>query len=211
MIIANEKVLVLAPHTDDGEFGCGATMAKMAENGCKIYCAVFSICEDSVPAGYPKDVLQDEFLESMLSLGVRREHTEIFNYRVRRFNERRQDVLEDMIRLRKKINPTVVFAPSLHDIHQDHLCIAQEAVRAFKNRTLLAYEMPWNHLVFSNQLFISLNRSHLDVKLRALSCYKSQAFRTYSNPDVVLGQARCRGVQGGVEYAELFEVVRMSL
>ena len=27
------RVLILAPHTDDGEFGCGGTIAKHIENG----------------------------------------------------------------------------------------------------------------------------------------------------------------------------------
>ena len=26
-----QRALVLAPHTDDGEFGCGATMARLVE------------------------------------------------------------------------------------------------------------------------------------------------------------------------------------
>jgi N-acetylglucosamine malate deacetylase 1 len=30
------NVLVLAPHTDDGEFGCGGTMAPLIENGVKV-------------------------------------------------------------------------------------------------------------------------------------------------------------------------------
>jgi len=33
MIGTWERVLVLAPHTDDGEFGCGGTMARLAEAG----------------------------------------------------------------------------------------------------------------------------------------------------------------------------------
>ena len=28
-----EKILVLGPHTDDGEFGCGGTIAKFIEEG----------------------------------------------------------------------------------------------------------------------------------------------------------------------------------
>ena len=33
MIEAWKRVLVLAPHTDDGEFGCGGTMARLVESG----------------------------------------------------------------------------------------------------------------------------------------------------------------------------------
>ena len=31
-----KKVLVLAPHTDDGELGCGGTVARLLEEGCEV-------------------------------------------------------------------------------------------------------------------------------------------------------------------------------
>ena len=43
-----KKALVLAPHTDDGEFGCGGTIAKMIESGVEVHLAAFSACEKSV-------------------------------------------------------------------------------------------------------------------------------------------------------------------
>ena len=33
MIEAWRRVLVLAPHTDDGEFGCGGTIVRLIEGG----------------------------------------------------------------------------------------------------------------------------------------------------------------------------------
>jgi len=36
------NVLVLAPHTDDGEFGCGGTMARLIESGAAVTYAAFS-------------------------------------------------------------------------------------------------------------------------------------------------------------------------
>ena len=50
-----KKVLVLAPHTDDGELGCGGTVARLLEEGCEVHFAVFSTCAESVPAGFPAD------------------------------------------------------------------------------------------------------------------------------------------------------------
>ena len=211
MTLENKTVLAIAPHTDDIEFGCGGTIAKIIENGCSVHAVAFSICEESVPDGFPKDALRGEFVASMKSLGLSDGNIHIYTYHVRRFNEKRQDILEDLIKLRKVIDPSVVFAPSVNDIHQDHNCIAQETIRAFKNRTLLAYEMPWNHLTFCNTCFVSLERRHVDAKVEALSHYRTQQFRTYSNPEIVMGQARCRGVQGGAQYAEMFEVVRLYL
>ena len=186
-------------------------MARLIENGCDVHCAAFSTCEESVPAGFPKDALGREFSDSMKSLGLPDDHIHIYGYRVRRFNERRQDILADIISLRRAIDPTIVFAPSVNDIHQDHNCIAHEAIRAFKNRTIFCYEVPWNHLVFNNQFFVILKKEHVDAKVNALANYKTQSFRNYSSPDIVTAQARCRGIQSGNDFAEMFEVVRLTI
>ena len=43
------KYLLLAPHTDDIELGCGGTVVKLLEDGNEIHWVVFSTAEDSVP------------------------------------------------------------------------------------------------------------------------------------------------------------------
>ena len=52
-----KNVLILAPHTDDGELGCGGTIAKLIEEGSEVYYAAFSVCETSVPEGYTINIL----------------------------------------------------------------------------------------------------------------------------------------------------------
>ena len=44
-----ERVLVLAPHTDDGEFGCGGTMARLVDEGVDVRYVAFSIATRSLP------------------------------------------------------------------------------------------------------------------------------------------------------------------
>ncbi|MEO8151003.1 MAG: PIG-L family deacetylase, partial [Bacteroidia bacterium] len=38
-----KKVLVLAPHTDDGELGCGGSINRKIEEGSEVYYVAFSI------------------------------------------------------------------------------------------------------------------------------------------------------------------------
>ena len=205
------RILVLAPHTDDGEFGCGGTIARFIEEGKEVYYAAFSICEESVPDGFPKDVLQTEMEAATKILGIKSENLLSYRYRVRRFNYDRQEILEDIIKLRNKIKPDLVFIPSLNDIHQDHKTIAEEGVRAFKNVTLLSYELLWNIISFQHTCFVHLNETHVDKKVQAVQAYKSQQFRSYSSLDFLKSQARMRGVQVSKNYAEVFEVVRLHL
>lgn len=204
----NETVLILAPHTDDGELGCGGTIARFLEEGKNIYYVAFSTCKNSVPKGFPEDRLEKELLRAMSSYGIDKEHLFILDYPVREFTSHRQDILDDMIKIGNILNPDYVFAPSLNDVHQDHHVIAEEAIRAFKKTTLFAYEVPWNNLQFNNQAFIKLEKKHIEQKIKAILCYESQKNRAYTSSDFTIGQARTHGVQVGCEFAEVFELVR---
>ena len=63
MLSKFKNVYVLAPHTDDGELGAGGTIAKLIELGANIFYFAFSTAADSVPEGFPKDILKIEGFE----------------------------------------------------------------------------------------------------------------------------------------------------
>jgi N-acetylglucosamine malate deacetylase 1 len=203
-----KKVLVLAPHTDDGEFGCGGAIAKMIEEGSEIHLAAFSACEQSVLKKFPPDVLVGELKNATAALGIKPEHLYLYDYQVRIFNERRQDILQTLIHLRETIKPDLVFMPCLDDIHQDHYTIAQEGLRAFKFTSILSYEMPWNNITMNTRSFVHLEEKHITKKVKALKEYKSQEHRPYANEEFIRALARTRGVQINTHYAETFDVVR---
>lgn len=211
MISDCNNVLVLAPHTDDGELGLGGTIHKIISMGKEVYYAAFSTAEQSVPNGFPKDVLKYEVKRATEKLGIKPENLFIYNFEVRKLNYVRQEILEELIKLRNTFKFDLVFIPCLHDIHQDHSTIAQEGVRAFKNTTILGYELIWNNLSFNTQCFVRLSKKDIDVKISALEEYKSQGLRNYLSADFIFSLAKTRGVQVGCEYAESFEVVRLFL
>jgi LmbE family N-acetylglucosaminyl deacetylase len=211
MILNFKNVLVLAPHTDDGELGVGGTISRLIENGAKVTYVAFSTAEQSVPDGMPKDILKKEVKAATKCLGIKEENLIIYNYEVRKLNYVRQEILEDLICLRKNNTYDLVFIPSLNDIHQDHTTIAQEGLRAFKNTTILGYELIWNNLTFNTQCFVILNENHINNKINALSKYESQGFRDYLSPDFIRSLAKARGVQIGGSFAEAFEVVRFVI
>lgn len=202
------RILVLSPHTDDGEFGCGGTIVKLIEEGKEVHYAVFSICEDSVPPEYPRKILEREFREAMRVLGVNSENLHIYEFKVRHFPAFRQDILEELIKLKNDLNPGLVLLPSINDLHQDHSVIATEGLRAFKATTMLGYEIPWNNITFNTVSFIPLQERHIKKKSEAMLCYKSQKSRFYANPEFIFSLAKTRGTQIGISFAEVFEVVR---
>lgn len=208
-----KRVLVLAPHTDDAELGCGGTIARLLEEGAHLHVAAFSTAQESIPAGLPPTTTRDEFHEAMRRLQVPKEQVLLFDYPVRKFSYHRQEVLEELVRLRTQLEPDWVLLPSPQDLHQDHQVIAAEGLRSFKERTVWGYELPWNLVDFSAQAFVTLQRHHVDAKWRALSAYRSQIEmgRPYFVPELIEGLARVRGIQVKTEFAEAFEVLRTRL
>ena len=205
------NVLVLAPHTDDGEFGCGGTMARLIENGIRVTYAAFSTAAKSVPEGFPKDVLKHEVRAATGVLGIPETDLKIYDFEVRTFPTVRQDILEEMIVLQQELDPDCVLLPALIDLHQDHKTIAEEGLRAFKRTTVMAYEIPWNNLSFTHQAYVRLEGRHVEKKVEALSCYASQGHRNYTREDYIRNVALTRGVNIGCEFAEVFEVYRWIL
>jgi len=208
MLNGINRVLLLAPHTDDGEFGCGATLAKFVEQGVQVYYVAFSICETSVPAGFPPDILASEVQQATGVLGIDDQHLMVYRYPVRHFPQYRQEILEELIRLRREIGPDLVLVPSSDDVHQDHQIVCDEGVRAFKHASILGYELTWNNLSFAALAFVHLEKHHIDTKLESLKQYRSQQHRIYADEEFVRSLCRVRGVQAGVQYAEAFQVIR---
>ena len=88
-----QTVMVLAPHTDDGEFGCGGTIAKFISEGKDVYYVAFSTAEDSLPPDMPKNTLEREVREATKRLGIPVSHLIVYGFQVRKLNYIRQDIL----------------------------------------------------------------------------------------------------------------------
>jgi len=208
-----KRVLVLAPHTDDAELGCGGTIIKLIENNIDVFISVFSTAEDSLPRDAEPYALKNEFLASAGAMGIPHDQIYIYNFPVRKLEYHRQDVLETLVSLGKEINPDMVLLPASTDIHQDHQVVHIEGLRAFKHITVWGYELPWNHLTFNANAFVVLTEKHLEAKWSSLKLYESQLKmgRPYFSKEFVYGLAKLRGVQIKTRYAEAFEVLRVRV
>lgn len=192
-----DKILVLAPHTDDGELGCGGSIARFIDEGKTVTYVAFSS---------PLLELQNELKQAAKILGVQESIIHPFEFRM--FYRDRQRILDYIIELRESIKPDLVLLPSLDDLHQDHQIIVQEGIRAFKRTTIISYELPWNNITFRTEVFIPFTKKHLDKKLKALECYKTQESRAYLDKHFIKCWAVMRGKQIDHDYAECFQIVR---
>ncbi|EAQ65695.1 hypothetical protein MED121_09023 [Marinomonas sp. MED121] len=205
-----ERALFVSAHPDDTEFGAGGLLQVLLEKGVDVTLAVMSNPVESLEEGADKNLLLDEQTLSAKCLGVRNDII-LFDFPVRKFSYYRQEILEELIKLKKKIKPDLIVTSSTSDYHQDHNTIALEACRAFKQQTLLGYTHPWNSRCLIGNVFFELSQSNLDKKIDAISSFVSQSQRAYSAPRIIESLAMEAGIASGFKYAERFELISMSV
>ena len=195
-----KNVCVLSPHTDDGELAAGGTIIRLLEEGSNIFFVAFSAW---------RPILKSECKKSLATLGV--EDYEILDFPRRHFPDKRQELLQYLYDLNLNRKFDLILTPSTNDLHQDHQTVTNEALRAFKNSSILGYELPWNHIEFRENGFVALKREHVDIKIKALWCYKTQIDRPYFDKEYLIGLTRSRGLHIGVKYAEAYEVIKFII
>ena len=203
--LRDRKVLAIAPHVDDVELGAGATIHQLGKHNEVYYIGL------SCPPLVKQDVFMSEFRTSARILGLDPARIILRNFDPRNLFDARGEILQLLYDLNKEIKPDLVLIPNSQDIHQSHEVVFAEARRAFKYTTILGYELPWNNMNFSMDVFITLGREDVDAKIAAINAFETQKSRIFFSNDIVGDLARVRGKQIGNEYAECFEVIRMIL
>lgn len=206
-----DRVLVVSPHTDDGELGCGGTISKFIDDGKEVFYTALSSCEKSVPLGYPRNILKKEVHDALDILGIPETNRFIYNFENRIFPSIRYEIFETLEKLSKEIKPDLVLVPEINDTHQDHSTTVEEAIRAFRrdNGSLISYELPWNNLSFKTSFFVKLDEAHIERKMKALSCYKTQQDKRYFSDKFILSMAEARAAQINTKFAEAFNVIKI--
>ena len=143
-----DTVLAVSPHTDDVEIGCGATLAKWQEAGTQIYLVALSY------GGQPGGAPPGEFSNVLAELLPRKgwfAHT--LGIPGRHFPEHRQAILQYLIDISKHegVRFDAVLCPATWDVHQDHQVVTREVIRAYRQSTILGYEVWPNNVTRSSQ------------------------------------------------------------
>jgi LmbE family N-acetylglucosaminyl deacetylase len=206
----HKRVLAIGAHTDDIELGCGAYLNRLSRDGSEIALAAFSRAEQSLPSDMARDTLEVEFRRAAALLGVT-DRVYMGTIPVRHFPEYRQQVLEELVTIRREFAPDLVLTMNSDDSHQDHAVVHAETTRAFRGTTVLGYETPWNQRTGRHDLFVEVQPEDIEMKIAMLNEYKSQITleRSYIDPEFVTTAARFRGYQGRLALAEMYEVITM--
>jgi LmbE family N-acetylglucosaminyl deacetylase len=228
LAVKNQKLLIVAPHPDDEIIGCGGLIAKMKENGGKVYVLFLTVgdTEDFSGDGFSSEKERIREIEAVADyLGYDNYHVAFGgnSHHLRLDQEAQVELISAIERNSpisiEKLKPTIVMFPSVTNYNQDHRAAAQAtfaacrpASRRYKHQPqmVFSYEVAadqWNlEKLFVPNFFARLTTRQLKKKIAALRLYKSQ-LRHRANPrspKALHGLAALRGSQSGFNLAEAF-------
>ncbi|NLW72474.1 MAG: hypothetical protein GXY37_06290 [Chloroflexi bacterium] len=205
MTFYGQSLLFLGAHPDDIELGCGALIADLLGKAASIYCMTFSDNQKNPDLSN----LVSEHIESMHALGLTDYQIELGAFETRRFPDHRQEILEKMLELKRHLQPQIVFVHTSQDIHQDHVTLTQEAMRAFRGTTVLGYDVLRSSYGFFPHFLAEVSEQAVNQKIAALSKYKTYKDRYYFSPDVIRATAVRHGALAERPFAEGFDIIRI--
>lgn len=216
------RILIVAPHPDDETLGAGGTAAKLIAAGHRVTLLTVS---GHLPPLYAKDAYETtvrEAKEAYKILGIT--DFSFLEIPATMVGAEPVHVLNGKIsKAIKDASPDVVLCP-FPDRHVDHRVIFDSVMVATrpvgdarKIKLLAAYETlsetHWNapHIepMFAPTWVVDITK-HIDAKLRALACYKSQVtpFPGPRSVEAAEALAKFRGTQAGFAFGEGFQVIR---
>lgn len=204
MTFYGKSLLFLGAHPDDIELGCGAFLADLAGQA-DIFCMTFSNNKKNPDL----QNLANEHYDSMHVLGLQDHQIGLGSYETRRFPDFRQELLQEMLELRKIYQPEIVFVNTPKDIHQDHQTLTEEATRAFRGTTVLGYDVLRSSYGFFPHFLAEVSEKAVETKITALSKYSTYADRYYFAPDIIRATAIRHGALAERPFAEGFDIIRI--
>lgn len=198
-----KRVLVLAPHPDDEVFGCGGTLARMAESGAVI-CVVVAT-DGAARATNHSDAIATREAESRTAATVLGLPEPIFwrlpdgglNYD--------EELVARIVKVITDWQADLVLAPSALESHPDHYALAlaaSEAVRRHPDGLTIAFYEVGVPLKPNTLVDIT---PVLKKKHAAMTCFKSELrFQAYDEHIAALNRYRTYTLPSEVMAAEAF-------
>jgi len=218
----SKKVLIVCAHPDDEILGCGATCAKLIQDGHEVYTFILGEGKTSRDDGQSIDELNIEMLKANETLGVKK----VFraNFADNRFDSvDLLDIVKEIETLLLSIQPDTIFTHHDGDLNIDHQITNKAVLTATRPmvgqsvKEIYTFEIAssteWNSYsrknLFVPNTFIDVS-STIDKKVEAMAEYKSELCE-YPHPrslEFIKEMASYNGVRVGLKYSENFTLVR---
>ena len=205
------KYLFIGAHADDIEIGCGGTLSKAYKKN-QIYNFIATDSEYNDEKGRLVRTKLDA--KKDIDRCYRNKNIKnIINNEKVFYLENNEILRAKLVRLKKKINPSVVFLPWIYDPHPDHKNLAEAALSVFKDsENIFMYRSNWYYSVhsFKKNLFSDITK-YYNRKIKMVLSFKSEIKRTKS---IWIKKIENECISNGniinKKYAEAFEVVKIS-
>lgn len=211
-----KKILVLAPHADDEVLGCGGYLLHQAQNGAEIQVVVATIGGNDIRQNI--DIRKREFSSVLHKLNATGlclfEGLDAMLDTIPSF-----DLISRIDKIIDDFRPDEVFL-SYKSRHQDHIKLYDCALASFRLREgyqpklIALYEYPFVEdgldTVLGGKMYHNIT-DNISDKVELFNLYASQIRRSPSplNEDGIRKFASFRGIEVGVEYAEMFYIQKM--
>jgi len=204
MNFSGKRVLFLGAHPDDIEIGCGALLHNIV-NKTEVLCVTLSDNQKNPDL----QKVKNEHLQSMSVLGVPEDRVLFGPFQTRVFPDKRQEILEYFLKLRKDFKPDLIFTHSKQDVHQDHNTMTDEALRAFRGITVLGFDVVRSSYGFFPHFLVEVTEEDVNKKIEALSQYETYQDRYYFNSELTRSIMVRHGALAEISYAEGFDILRI--
>jgi LmbE family N-acetylglucosaminyl deacetylase len=199
-----KSVLFLGAHPDDIELGCGALLHRIVKQ-TDVLCVTLS---DNQKNPDLQNVVAEHY-DSMAVLGVPEEKIILGPFTTRVFHDARQEILEYFLKLRREFKPDLIFVHSKQDVHQDHLTMTDEALRAFRGITVLGFDVVRSSYGFFPHFLIEVSEEDVNKKIEALTMYETYRDRYYFNSELTRSIMLRHGALAERPFAEGFDILRI--
>jgi N-acetylglucosamine malate deacetylase 1 len=206
-----ESILIFGAHPDDIEIGMGGTVAKLSQNdNYNVHLVIATL--PNFAKFDTKEGRQSEATNSARVMGCGNPELLDLSPDEVVFNRKFVGIIDKIVR---EHQPEAVFTQWIGDSHQDHQALTRAVIAACRDlNNLFMYEttIPGGitESAFRPQLYVEIANT-IEIKKNALNCFDSQKIRCGQYwIDAIIGRCRYRGYQMNTEYAEAFEVVRVS-
>jgi LmbE family N-acetylglucosaminyl deacetylase len=195
-------VLCLGAHSDDIEIGCGGTILRLTQEypDLSFYWVVFGASGRRVEEARAS---AEEFLAP-----VKEKRIHVEGFRDSFFPYQGAEIKEYFERLKREINPTLIFTHYRNDLHQDHREINQLTWNSYRNHLVLEYEIPkYDGDLGSPNTFFHLDKDQCEQKAAAImKHFRTQENKDWFTDETFLALMRIRGIESKAPngYAEAF-------
>jgi LmbE family N-acetylglucosaminyl deacetylase len=200
-----KKALTFFANAGDETFLMGATLSRLAREGCFV-----DVC---VPTNDIKDIDEKELNHSQIECMEASKKVGCKEVYFGKFPENQMDVvsllevtryLEEII---EKSKPEVIFTHSMNSININEQICYKAVIEATKPQIDSRIDIICCDNSNPN-LYIGISKMDLEIKLQAMELYKSKEMLDpyFRSPEVITALAKLRGSESGNYWAEAFTI-----